>query len=80
VFEAHRLMYHSTLGLSVIKKKKKNVVVAAHRAGSERKVEDGPARRSVRWSVTRNLSTVPFACPRMAAACQEDSFTGVPRS
>jgi hypothetical protein len=27
VFKAHRLLYHSTLGLRVVKKKKKTVVV-----------------------------------------------------
>ena len=31
VFKAHRLLYHSTLGLRVIKKKKKNRLIAATR-------------------------------------------------
>ena len=31
VFEAHRLLFHSTLGSRVIKKKKKGTVVAATR-------------------------------------------------
>ena len=47
VFEAHRLLYHSTLGLKVIKKKKilPNIdkFVAANQTKSEERVLGGPA-------------------------------------
>ena len=41
VFKAHRLLYHSTLGLRVIKKKRRHLL--ARRGGREDRVLDGPA-------------------------------------
>jgi len=42
VFKAHRLLYHSTLGLRVIKKKKRKPGVSATHAGENEKKDVGP--------------------------------------
>ena len=42
VFKAHRLVYHSTLGSRVIKKKKKDVAAVEHERGFRHCVVDPP--------------------------------------
>jgi len=41
VFKAHRLVYHSTLGLKVIKKRRKNLANRVFPRGAEREGVDG---------------------------------------
>jgi len=43
VFKAHRLLYHSTSGLRVVKKKKKDL----RDIGGLEGVEDGPGREQI---------------------------------
>jgi len=67
VFKAHRLLYHSTLGLKVIKKKKKD-------GRRERGEERGEERRGLVWFAPRQRSAEVSLTNASRLRCAESCF------
>ena len=77
VFKAHRLVYHSTLGLRVIKKKKKKSVTDLARSEVMKSGSDMPSGRSSMFTVISTQGQIDGFFSQLPYNCHQNRVASV---